>query len=155
MTDKKGPGGRQLCTKCGTEEGVHGGCDCGYLAAWKPPLANLDASCERKMPDFDPGIDKIIAEVEAEASELKMLRNFYNEVGAAVANEGPHTVEHLLATSALGKQTTIIGRERLKALMREVACDDGELRWYEPLGDLWVRCQPGKWLPCPTPPVPP
>ena len=24
------------CPKCQTVEGVHGGCDCGFLKAWKP-----------------------------------------------------------------------------------------------------------------------
>ena len=32
----KGPGGRPVCPKCGTEEGVHGGCDCGHLRAGPP-----------------------------------------------------------------------------------------------------------------------
>lgn len=36
-TGIEGPSGRQLCPKCLTEEGVHGGCDCGHLAAWMPP----------------------------------------------------------------------------------------------------------------------
>lgn len=30
---KRGPGGRILCPMCKTEEGVHGGCDCGFLKA--------------------------------------------------------------------------------------------------------------------------
>lgn len=28
--------GRPLCPKCNTAEGVHGGCNCGFLSAWKP-----------------------------------------------------------------------------------------------------------------------
>lgn len=48
--------------------------------------------------------------------EVNRLKDFYNEVSAALANEGPHTIEHLLATACLGKQTTVIGRARLKQL---------------------------------------
>lgn len=38
---QRGHGGRKLCPKCGTEEGVHGGCNCGYLAAKVPPQAPI------------------------------------------------------------------------------------------------------------------
>ena len=64
-------------------------------------------------PDF---IDKLIAKVDAEEAELKMLREFHNEVGAALANEKAGDIEHLLATVMLGKHTTVIGRGRLKQL---------------------------------------
>lgn len=26
----------RICPSCGTREGVHGGCDCGFLSAWSP-----------------------------------------------------------------------------------------------------------------------
>jgi hypothetical protein len=77
----------------------------------KPPL-----------PKVDEDIDRVIAQVEEEEAELQMLRNFRNEVQAALASEGPHNVEHLMAVSALGKQTTVIGRRRLE-MLREVNAD--------------------------------
>lgn len=61
-------------------------------------------------------MDKIAEQVAEEEAELLRLRAFYNEVGAAIANEGPHTIEHLLATARLGKETTVIGRSRLAQL---------------------------------------
>jgi len=39
---RKGPGGRPLCPKCGTEEGVHGGCDCGHLSPKQRWLLAVD-----------------------------------------------------------------------------------------------------------------
>jgi hypothetical protein len=66
-------------------------------------------------PDF---IDKLIAQVDAEEAELKMLRRFHNEVGAALANENAGDIKHLLAASALGKHTTIIGRKRYEQLLK-------------------------------------
>lgn len=53
---------------------------------------------------------------ESLQARLRELESFHNEVGAAIANEGPHTIEHLLATASLGKCTTVIGRLRLKTL---------------------------------------
>jgi hypothetical protein len=38
----KGYGGRPLCPKCRTEEGVHGGCDCGYMSP-EPEPDTVDA----------------------------------------------------------------------------------------------------------------
>lgn len=40
--EKRGLGGRRLCPKCGTEEGVHGGCSCGELRAWSSADAGAD-----------------------------------------------------------------------------------------------------------------
>jgi len=31
FVERRGPGGRRVCETCNTEEGVHGGCDCGRL----------------------------------------------------------------------------------------------------------------------------
>lgn len=79
----------------------------GWLRETKAPPA---------VPDIKIDFDKIAKELDDEAAELERLRNFHNEVCAAIANEGPHTVEHLLATAMLGKHTTVIGRSRLKQL---------------------------------------
>ncbi len=65
----------------------------------------------------EPGfIDNVIAQVDAEEVELKMLRDFHNEVSAAVASEDAGNIEHLIATSSLGKHTTLIGRRAYELL---------------------------------------
>ncbi len=37
------------CPKCGTNEGVHGGCDCGHLNAWTK-LQEYISGTTRKVP---------------------------------------------------------------------------------------------------------
>jgi hypothetical protein len=67
----------------------------------------------------DPNFtDRIIEQVDQEEAELAMLRNFHNEVRAALASENAGSIEHLLAASAIGKHTTIIGRKRYEQLLK-------------------------------------
>jgi hypothetical protein len=45
--------GRPLCPQCGTTEGVHGGCSCGYLKGWTPKESGKGerVSTEEKCPE--------------------------------------------------------------------------------------------------------
>ena len=55
MNEKRGPNGGRVCPKCNSEEGCHGGCNCGHLKAWTPKAEDDHVISEgvRDVPDGD------------------------------------------------------------------------------------------------------
>lgn len=78
-------------------------------------LARIDELLDARTFLMEGG-DGWIYLLRACSSEIRRLRDFQNEVSAEIASEGPHTLEHLMATAMLGKHTAVVGRTRLRQL---------------------------------------
>jgi regulator of replication initiation timing len=90
-----------------------------------PPKDEFLASCERFHAQIasESGVNhncltlaQLIAENERLKQERDQWRKELDNISAELANEGPHTLEHLMAVASLGKHTTVIGKARLKQL---------------------------------------
>lgn len=108
------------------------------LEMWKPltpeeaeaAIATIEA--EPLTYEEEQRIEQIVAEVTKNgpdptwrppepwyvqmAGYCRRLKSWLDAIRVAVANEGQGDLEHMLATTALGRVTTLIGRSRLKQL---------------------------------------
>lgn len=118
------------------------------LKMWKPMTpeeAEAEIDAIEAMPIDEAEINEIVERVtdptyrlsEPEyvklAARVHQLQRFQDEVQAAIASEGPHTIEHLLAVSRLGEATTVMGRKRVEKLHEAVAV---ATRMFAALQDL-------------------
>ena len=75
----------------------------------------------------------VLPRLIAAARRCAELEAVVNEIQAELASEGPRTIEHLLAVSAIGKHTTVVGRKRLEKLHETEAAFDAVLKDRESL----------------------
>jgi hypothetical protein len=58
----------------------------------------------------------IVERIKSLQADRTALRAELDNVACQIGNEGPHTLEHVIACGMVGKFTTVIGRARLKQL---------------------------------------
>lgn len=100
------------------KEWVHAFLDGKGVPADPDPEGNAEHGCR-----ISGRMKWIFDRLAAAEQERDQWRKELDNISAELANEGPHTLEHLMVVASLGKHTTVIGRSRLD----ELHATEGEL----------------------------